>query len=224
VKRNGKSSGNIIVVDYQPPRYDEHYMRFTPPTNDCPADVLSGLGLPLLEGPHLLFSPGGAIYLAPYPAIVVAGDKASCLACGLGPDVELRKLFFAFGFLKSAVSIWLTNRCATETELGDLFLHAMALRVPGEPSQGALETVSSIVDSMVALERAYLDGANALSSQAQDRAEVNRRHEELRVEHNRKATPLMHALDTFFYEYCQLSEVEVNLIRRALTACGYAAF
>ena len=216
---NGCAEGNLLLIDEEPPRGPEHYIRFSAPLGNMEIEDLEKSGFACFDGEKLIFSPHGAIYYDARDSIVIVGSN--CRPLVVLPDKSTMELpaKFAFAYLKSAISIWYADRFMLDGIGTPSFRHALILRVPASGSGDRVSDIVEIVDTIIEREHRFLESIEGLEYGSPSAAEdAFAERERLRVEHNSSIEPLMADLDSSFYQYIGLTKEEISFVNSALVA------
>lgn len=218
---HGYASGEIGVVPMRArPRRSDSYTRLSIPKGRWrkPRGTLQPRWEPPMTGERIVVSDGGGVFFDANDAYIVGEYSKPLIYSDLAIDYP-HDLKFIFGYLKSSLAIWYSQRCLSRRSplLGGL----RELLVPFSVPEATVASVSEVVDALLHMEHSWLLRETELRGGfVGDEMALQEAIQRLEGDHNQQASKLLAKLDELFYSLFGITEDERSLVERVLWADG----
>lgn len=207
VEMNGEPNGNIIfMIDEIPARYDEAYLRVTPPMVKCKVNY----NIPKNE--TIILAPGGAVFYKKNKPLFYSEKKYFVLIFN-SKNKEYNNKFIT-AFLKSSFNIWY---CLNKFENIDFFSKFEELEIPliyskNNDEKLLVKKIINRIDDIIGNEITFLKiiKRNVKLDEESRYNKIN--------EYNSSVESLFYEIDNNIYKLLNLNDEDINVIKNYLKA------
>lgn len=205
VEMNGEPNGNIIfIIDEIPARYDDAYLRVTPPMIRCKVNYNTP------KNETIILAPGGAVFYKKNKPLFYSEEKHFVLTFNSG-NKEYNNKFIA-AFLKSSFNIWY---CFNKFENIDFINNFKELEIPiihlKDNSEILLvKEITNRIDDIIGNEINFLKDLKR-NVKLDDESRSNKIDE-----YNSSVKSLFDEIDNNIYKLLNLNEEDINIIKNYL--------